>query len=168
MQPWSALALKLAITLWLVIVSAWDLAQRRIPNLLVLPVMGAALLLQLYEAIAARSQGLMGALVAWALIYILWRAHVFGGGDAKLLMALFAIFPTMEFLRVFPVVILAVGIPLLVYRYARQGLPKIKEEWEPQIRQRRLVPSEQDLRRRGRPYGWTLALTGVVYVWWFF
>lgn len=167
MQPWSALALKLAVTLWLVIVSVWDLAQRRIPNVLVLPVMGAALLVQIYEAVIARSQGLNVALVAWALIYVLWRAHLFGGGDAKLLMALFALFPTLEFLRVFPVVILAVGIPLLVYRYARQGLSKIKEEWEPQIQERRVLPSQEDLRRRGRPYGWTLALTGVVYAWLF-
>ncbi len=167
MQPWTALALKLAVTLWLVSVSAWDLAQRRIPNLLVLPVMGAALLVQVYEAVVARAQGLNVALVAWAVIYVLWRVHVFGGGDAKLLMARFTLFPTLEFLRVFPLVILAVGIPLLVYRYARQGLPKIKEEWEPQIRQRRLLPTQEDLRRRGRPYGWTLALTGVVYAWWF-
>jgi leader peptidase (prepilin peptidase)/N-methyltransferase len=63
---------------------AVDLAERRIPNRLVLP--AAALCAALSVAAGVRLEDLAGgvAVVAFLLVFTLWRAESFGMGDVKL------------------------------------------------------------------------------------
>ena len=169
LPAWVSLALKGAITLWLIVVSVWDRAERRVPNGLVLPAMLGALLWQVYASIAGKyetgSPPIMFVLVAWVVLFVLWQAHVFGGGDAKLLMALFAMFPTTQFLLVFAVVVLAVTLPLVVLRVARTGLRHTWRNLQERIASGQVLPTAEDLRTQGRPHCWSLALPGVIYLW---
>lgn len=51
----------------------------------------------------------------WWLLYLTWRYFDFGGGDVALLMALFALFPSVAFALVLAGVTVAVGLPLLLW-----------------------------------------------------
>ena len=163
--PWLNLAFRVVVTLWLAAISVWDRRQRRVPNWLVLPVMGTAFLWQVYVSIVQRQTTVLFAGIAWAVVFALWRGHVFGGGDAKLLMALLALFPTTEFLVLFSVVVCLLSIPLLIHKHVRVGGRPLLN-----ARQRlaggHLLPTAEELRTEGRPHCWTFALPGVIYVWW--
>ena len=169
---WGLGALKGVITIWLVIISIWDRRERRVPNWLVLPGMFAALLWQLYITLtgaartSAMSAGSLGfALIAWVVLFMMWRAHFFGGGDAKLLMALFALFPTVQFLLLFCAVVLVVTIPLVIIKVVRSGESMSLEQVRRRLSQGQLLPTQEDLRTQGRPHCWSLALPGVIYLW---
>jgi Flp pilus assembly protein protease CpaA len=169
LPAWTWLALKGAITLWLIVVSVWDRVERRVPNVLVLPVMCGALLWQAYVSIAGTygtgSPPIAFVLVAWVVLFLLWRAHIFGGGDAKLLMALFALFPTTQFLLLFAVVVLAVTLPLVALKAARTGLGRSWRNARERLASGQALPTAEDLRTQGRPHCWSLALPGVIYLW---
>ena len=134
------LLLKLAITAWLGAVAFWDLRTARIPNQLTLPAMAATggfrlclglwglglfLLRTMHGGNPAASncgciqgiQNLLFMLVAWAIIFGAWKLNVMGGGDAKLTMVLFALFPTYNFTLTFCLVVLAALLPLLVLQH---------------------------------------------------
>jgi|YNPNPStandDraft_1061719.scaffolds.fasta_scaffold61260_3 Flp pilus assembly protein protease CpaA len=161
---WLELAFKVLVTLWLVTVAVWDFLTRRIPNWLVLPVMLPALCWQVYRAIQRAPDGLLFALGTWAVLYTMWRAHVFGGGDAKFLMALFALFPTAQFLLLFSLVVLAVSIPIIVIQYVSPRLRGVPDA-DRSASERSVLPSAERLRTRGQPFSWTFALPGVLYLW---
>jgi Flp pilus assembly protein protease CpaA len=163
---WLPIALKVAITLWLIMVSVWDRLTRRVPNWLVLPVMLAALVWQAYLQITGRAYDLLFAVTAWVVLFMLWRAHVFGGGDAKFLMALFAMFPKMQFLILFCIVVLATRVPMLVVKYARMGLPSLWRSLRRQPGDPQLLPTAERLVAEGQQHCWALALPGVIYLWW--
>ena len=141
--------LQLGVSIWLVLISVVDLRTRRIPNALVLPVLVAALVWRL-----AQSNWLV-ALVCVGL-YLLWLSGFLGGaGDAKLLMALVALFPAVEFALVLAAVVLAVTLPWTAVRYRRR--------WGEFVRN--LGPSEERLEREGVPFAWVYALGALVYMW---
>jgi Flp pilus assembly protein protease CpaA len=165
------LVFRIFVTSWLVAISLFDYLHKRMPNWLVVPVAIGALIWQI--VVSARSDsgisaGLSFALIAWVVLFVLWRIHIFGGGDAKLLMALFAMFPTQQFLVLFALVVLAVSIPLVVFKYAKLGWPGLQRGMRDRMQTKQILPTDEELRSRGRPYGWTLALPGVIYVWWLF
>ena len=93
---------------------------------------------------------------AWLGVLALWRAHLFGGGDAKLLMILFGLYPTFELVTVLAVVSIAVSVPLLVWQYHRKHAPS---------QFRAMLPSAERLRREGKPLAFMYALAGVLYIW---
>jgi Flp pilus assembly protein protease CpaA len=162
-----ALAFRVAISVWLLSVAVWDHWRRRVPNWLVLPVMLGALGYQVYLFIVDRpASGLGFALLAWAMLLMMWQLHFFGGGDAKFLMALFALFPTTQFLVLFALVVLAASVPLLIYQVWRRRGGSILSQVRRRLRDGQLLPTEQDLHARGRPYCWTFALPGVIFLWW--
>ena len=194
---WPLGVVKAAVTLWLITVSVWDVLRRRIPNGLVLPVMFSAFLWQLYFSITNRSSDVLFVLVSWFIIFMLWRMSVFGGGDAKLLMGLFAMFPNQRFLLVLCLGMLAITIPLLLYKIgralwsrmarSRQAAGKTPSpeqkpvytgggfaEWFARlpvamhtVRARISWPTREALQSKGKPFAWVFALPGVVYTWWF-
>ncbi|MGD9029279.1 MAG: A24 family peptidase [Anaerolineae bacterium] len=150
---------KLLITAWLVAVAAWDWRTGRIPNWLSLPMMAVAGGVQLY-------QGRWIIPVIWALLYLIWRVHIIGGGDAKLLMGLFALFPTQQFALVFGVVTLAVSVPLVVMRHWRGSLGEGLRSFVKTLGSGNPLPTREDLETHGRRYAWTFCLAGVIYLWW--
>jgi len=183
------LLLKLAITAWLVAVAFWDLRTARIPNQLTFPAMAATggfrlclglwglglLLLRVanggspacYGCMAANMQGienLLFTLVAWAIIFGGWKLNIMGGGDAKLLMALFALFPTYSFVLTFCLTVLAALLPLLALQY--RGKRPLDALWEMVLRLRTsFFPTREELEKTGKPYAWVFCLPGVIYLW---
>jgi len=171
-QEWIALALKVVLSGWMVGIAMWDHWRRRVPNWLVFPVMLAALGYQVYLFIVDRpASGLGFVLIAWAVLFMMWQAHFFGGGDAKFLMAIFALFPGTQFLVFFALAVLAISVPLMIYQVWRSRARSRQEgsllsRLRGRLRDGQLLPTEQDLHARGRPYCWTFALPGVIFLWW--
>ena len=154
-----ALLARLAITAWLGAVAVWDWRTALIPNWLTLPVMAVAGGLRLY-------QGRWYLLFIWALLYLIWRVNILGGGDAKFLMGLFALFPTYEFALLFCTMVLAISIPLLVVRHWGKRPAELLQAAIGRVAAGRLLPTREELERRGQQYAWTFCLPGVVYLWW--
>ena len=162
---WLDLGLKTAGTLWLITVSIWDHREGRVRNWLVLPVMLGALLWRLYASTVRRTNGLPFVAVSWIALFLMWRVHIFGGGDSKLLMALFALFPTVRFLILLSVVKVIVSVPLLVSKYARVAPGELIRRIRSRVAQACTLPMAEELRAKGRPLCWTYALPGVLYLW---
>ncbi|MFP3896425.1 MAG: prepilin peptidase [Anaerolineales bacterium] len=166
------LLLKLFITAWLVAVSAVDLLYQHISNWLVVPVMFGGLVWQISRSERGHSSSLLFIVIFWTVIFVIWRAHIFGGGDAKFLMALFALFPDERLLLSVCVGVMLISIPLLLGRMAG-GLPTSLDgegrdsradlfPWKARIS----WPNRERLESEGQPFVWILALPSVVYVWW--
>jgi Flp pilus assembly protein protease CpaA len=150
---------RLALTAWLIAVAVWDWRRAIIPNGLTLPLMLAAGGVRLY-------QRQLHVLVIWALLYLIWRVNIVGGGDAKLLMGLFALFPTFEFALLFSVLVLVISLPLLIARHWGKRPADLAAAFAERIGQRRLLPTREELESKGQQYAWTFCLPGVVYLWW--
>lgn len=166
LNQWPGLALKVGVTLWMVVASAWDMRHHRLPNALVLPVMLGAMLWQLYRLIAYADTSILFALIAWVVVFLLWQGHILGGGDAKVLMALFAMFPTVSFLILFSLVKVGVTVPLLVARYWGRRPADLWHDLRQRTREGRWLPDQQELRIKGQSNCWTYCLPGAVYLWW--
>lgn len=168
------LSLKLLITFWLVAISAVDLVYRRISNWLVVPVMFGGLVWQIYRFGRGHASGLLFAVISWMVIFALWKAHIFGGGDAKFLMGLFALFPDEGLLLLVCVGVVLAAMPLILHDIVR-GFRTDPAEVEGGARREASGsrwtiqipwPSQKRLRTTGKPFVWGFALPGVIYVWW--
>jgi Flp pilus assembly protein protease CpaA len=153
------LGIRLALTAWLVVVSVWDWRRAIIPNWLTLPVMLTAGGVRLY-------QGHLHVLAIWVLLYLIWRVNIVGGGDAKLLMGLFALFPPYEFALLFSILVLAVSVPMIIARHWGKRPSDLAAAVADRIGQDRLLPTREELETKGRQYAWTFCLPGAVYLWW--
>ncbi len=149
---------KLGITAWLGAVALLDLRTATIPNWLTLPVMAVAGGWRLY-------QGHWHVLLIWAMLYLVWRVNIVGGGDAKLLMGLFALFPTLDFAFAFAAMVLVLSVPLVVVRYRGKCPADIIYGIVDRVQTGRLLPTREELEERGRPYAWTFCLPGAIYLW---
>jgi Flp pilus assembly protein protease CpaA len=184
------LVLKLAVTMWLAAIAYSDWRTTRIPNRLSLSGLaffggwrvlrgawhGLGLLgLSLSAASPAWARAassdpgawtsLRLLLVAWVLLFGLWELHVIGGGDAKTLMALLALFPSADFCLFLSVGVFILGLPvvLLHLRGRKPGeIPGALFRW---MKEGHLLPSERQLAEEGRPYVWMFCLPGVAYLW---
>ena len=154
----SKMVLKVVLTVWMLAAAVWDARYRRIPNLLTLPIMLVAGSFRIYE-------GRWHFLIAWAALYLLWRSNVVGGGDAKLLMGLFALFLEPQFLLLFAVVGLVARIPFMLRKYWRRRPSELLASASERLRMGQLVPSGEELREHGRSNAWTYCLPGVIYLW---
>jgi Flp pilus assembly protein protease CpaA len=67
----------------------------------------------------ARSQGAAAFFftAGFALVHLLWRLNRLPGGDAALLIALLALFPSLRFLVLASIVVAALVLPRLAWRY---------------------------------------------------
>ena len=153
------IVVKSALTAWMITVAVWDRRTSIIPNWLTLPVMLAAGGTRLY-------QGYLYVLAIWVLLYLVWRANIVGGGDAKLLMGLFALFPTHEFILVFSILVLAVSMPMITARHWGKRPIDLAAAVADRIGRGRFLPTREELETKGQQYAWTFCLPGVVYLWW--
>jgi Flp pilus assembly protein protease CpaA len=176
---------KLLITAWLGIIAWRDLRTQRIPNRFTLPVMlgvGFYRLLQvLYPGLAFAAKNLGWSLlgeqlfpplvtpalpwIAWGIFFALWFLNVMGGGDAKLLMGLFVIYPTLDFALDFALLILLIGIPWLLISRLRVHNGSLWRSLYVRLLTLRIFPSAEELSTRGKPTAWLFCLPGVIYTW---
>lgn len=149
----------IGVTIYLVLVSAWDLYQGRVPNFLTLPLMIALL--------GWRLIGLeIGFLFYWVGCYIFWSTGVIGGGDAKLLMILFGLFPQVSF---FYTLIAIAGIMLVAVLLARYAKVKKTSLFFHRMSYRlshlKLFPQKKELDIYGEPFTLFISFAGITYVW---
>jgi hypothetical protein len=104
-------------------------------------------------------------LIAWLCIFVLWRAHVMGGGDAKLLMGLYALFPDRVFLLMLAGSILLIRLPYLISKYAGRSPRDLLGSLKASAESGSLLPSQDRLQREGKSLVWTYCLPGMIYLW---
>ncbi len=103
--------------------AAIDCRTLRIPNRLTLPLVSLGLLLMALRCTAGLSMliAVLTCAVSYALVYGLWRCHLWGGGDAKLALALFLIaspvYPPLYFIAAFSLCLATV----LLLKHAMAG-----------------------------------------------
>jgi Flp pilus assembly protein protease CpaA len=188
------LGIRLALTAWVAAVAVWDWRRAIIPNRLTLPVvaavaatrLGQALWYALYLLVLRIDLGSLGRtaftrwpadpqapwrlgviLGIWVLIFSLWELNIIGGGDAKLLMGLFALFPTYEFALLFAILVLAVSVPMIIARHWGKRPSDLAAAVADRIGRGRFLPTREELETKGQQYAWTFCLPGVVYLWGF-
>jgi Flp pilus assembly protein protease CpaA len=108
---------------------------------------------------------LLFAVGAWAFCFLLWELHILGGGDAKTLMGMLALFPSTDFVFFLSVAVLVLSLPLLLLKMRGKPLRSIPAELAKRLRSRSVLPTERELETEGRPYAWTFCLPGVLYLW---
>jgi Flp pilus assembly protein protease CpaA len=178
------LLLQLALVAWMAAVSIMDHRSGRIPNWITAPVFLAVGVLRLVFAVlpeqyadwqvdlgfiakAADSGNprfmLAFMLIAWVVLFILWMMHFIGGGDAKFLMALYAVFPTWEFTAVLALILLVIMIPLLLLEWRGASLRGAGSGLRARLLTGQILPTRDELQTQGRRYAWTFAIPAMVY-----
>ena len=104
-----------ALGAWLGVMSVSDLRSRQVSNWLTLPPLAGILIWQL-------AHGRWQPLIPLPALYLLWRLNIMGGADAKVLMALFALWPTVDFLLFFCVGYVIIALPVLLVRRSPSAL----------------------------------------------
>ena len=154
------LLLKILVSFWLGTVAVWDWRTGLIPNWMTLPVAAGAGGVQVYL-------GRWYVILIWILLFLIWRVHIIGGGDAKFLMGLFALFPTQQFALLFGVVVLVVSIPLMLLKHWSGEPLGMLRSIADTLTSGNPLPTEENLKRHGRRYAWTYCLPGIIYTWFF-
>ena len=146
-------------SVFLLLAAALDLRYKRVSLALTLPVMGYALWYQL-------TQGgqVGGLLIAWGAAFLLWQLKLYGGGDAKVLMALFGLYPDMSLLWAVTGAALAVSLPWLAFKYRRRWLNAIGRAAALTVTGSVLPHSRLAHRKSGIPVVWVYALGWFVWV----
>ena len=134
-----------------------DLKTHKAPNWLTLPAMAGLAIFRL-----ARLE--LTFLAYWAAIYLLWEARIWGAGDAKLLMVLFALWPEMDFLLVEALTVLAGGIPFLIAKYRHRSPPELARALRLRLLTGRILPTEEEL-ENAPPASCLLTAGGAIYAW---
>jgi len=140
-----------------------DLRTRRVPNLVTYPLMLAGIL----RAIWFHDPVF---LLYWGALWLLWTARFIGGGDAKLLMGLFGLFPDMRMTWLVAASVFVTGIPYLVYKH-RHALTNVSG-WGSALRTLgmrlitlQLLPSPSEFDREAVPFAFSFCLAGAAYLW---
>lgn len=161
------------LALYLALLGAWDLRTRLVPNKLVLPGIGAVLVWRLARIAYMLHAGLfdwseLSFLIPWAIIcFVIWPMRVFGAGDGKLLMVLFGVFPTIEFLVVLLIVSGVIMLAVLVIRYGRRRRLTQLVAWLTVWlygHGGRLRPTRAELDVLGEPTAFLFALAGMIHM----
>ncbi len=151
------LAARLGFTALLAVLALQDLRTKRVSPLVTLPWMAVALA----RAVVLRDAAL---LPFWTGIVILWLLNFYGGGDAKLLMGLFGLWPTERLLWTAAIVSLAVGLPFLIAKHRRAPLRSVAGGLVLRLATLDVLPTAEEL-DRGIPFAFAYCLAGAIYVW---
>jgi len=168
---------RVLITVWLVAISLRDTRHGIILNRMTGPIfLGVGVFQIVYSAaVLSTTSALPGEpawwvrpifiLVGFAVCFGLWMLHFIGGGDAKFLMALLALFPHSEFILLMAVVLLVVTSALFAVDVARTGIMTKLRALRARALTGELLPTEAELSEHGKPLAWTYALPAAIYVW---
>ena len=160
-----AIVVRLLLTGYFVLAAVWDhsIQQGRVPNWLTLPPLALVGALRFYH------DHYWGILLFWGVIFLLWRIHLFGGGDAKLLMIEGALFPTYNFVLLTGVcwLFVAGGIELVrAYRgEGWAGVTALGRRLVYRFIALRLGPSEEEFRSGAEPATYLFCLSPILYAW---
>lgn len=164
----------------LLVAGICDLRTGRVPAEITLPLMAAAIV----RGVLLQD---LSFLLAWGMLIAIYLLHILGGGDSKLLMGLFGLFPSVTFYYAFAVFWVVTHYPLLLYWRLRtsSGRARLKHFglWtllQPlhflagQMTRERLRtlpdelaqawPSDDDLSRKGLRMAITISLGGILYL----
>lgn len=133
-----------------------DFKTRRVPNTITYPLLAMALV----RAAVFRDGGF---LPYWALFFFLWTVRFMGGGDAKLLMGLFGLFPDFQLAQFMSVSILITGIPYLCYKY-RHAWRTVPRAVFYRLITGQLLPSQTEFEKEAVPYAFSFCLGCGVYL----
>ncbi len=143
-------------------ISLHDFRTRSVPNMVTYPLMtvGALRALLFHDP---------GFLIYWGALWLLWTARFMGGGDAKLLMGLFGLFPDMRMTWLVASSVLLTGIPFLLYKHRRaltsaQGWRSALKRLGWRLVTLQLLPSESDFNKEAVPFAFSFCLAGAVYL----
>ncbi len=137
-------------------ISVNDFKTRLVPNTITYPLM----LIGLVRAIAFRD-GIF--LLYWAVLFTLWTVRFMGGGDAKLLMGLFGLYPDFQLVWFVAASIIVTGLPYLAYKYRREWrtIPRAIF-WR--LLTRQFLPSQAEFEKEAVPYAFSFCLAGAMYL----
>lgn len=140
-------------------ISLNDFKTRRVPNTVTYPLMAIGIV----RAMAYRD-GIF--LLYWAVLFALWTARFMGGGDAKLLMGLFGLFPDFQLAWFVAVSILVTGLPYLAYKYRHQWrtIPRALQRVLWRLVTLQFLPSQAEFEKEAVPYAFSFCLAGAVYL----
>ncbi len=155
-EPQRALV-KLAFTLVLLRLAIGDILVKRVPATVTLPWMGVGLA----RAIGHQDPSF---LPFWLTIFFVWVLNLFGGGDAKLLMGLFGLWPDLDLLQVVIVASVVFGMPLLVAKYWHTSVRELARRFTLRIFSLQLLPTPQEL-DQGIPFAYAYCFAGALYLW---
>ena len=137
-------------------ISVNDFKTRLVPNSITYPLM----LIGIVRAIAYRDGTF---LLYWAVLFALWTVRFMGGGDAKLLMGLFGLYPDFQLVWFVAVSILVTGLPYLAFKY-RYEWRTIPRDLFWRLITRQFLPSPAEFEKEAVPYAFSFCLAGAVYL----
>ncbi len=164
-----SLITRLGLSVVLVALGICDLFRARVPNLVVMPFLLAAIPLNVIRlANGELAVGDMGLIITTsAVCWFLWWVHAFGGGDMKLVMVLIGLFPTGQMLTTLVMVLLIGQIGILLGRDGVQGLRQLGGLAF--TTSHRSLPTRAEIRTayrtRRTPITFLISLAGLVYLW---
>ncbi len=156
--------------LYLAVAGAWDLKTRRVPNFLTLPGIGVVLIWRTIRLVWMAHAGLpvlpeLAFVPYWAGVWMLWTGRMMGGGDAKLLMILFGVFPTLQFLFLLLAVTGLTMALVLLWRYGRRRrIGLFISSLLFRLVHRRWFPTEAELSSEGEPTAFLFAGAGMIMI----
>ena len=150
----------IGLSAYLLLAAAWDLRTLQVPNWLTLPALGGVLAWRLAHLDVSF-------LPFWVACLASWYVHALGGGDVKVLMVLFGLFPEVELAYTFLIGAAVVLALLVLWRRAQTGkLRAFFGSAGHRAMTLNFFPSAKDLQERGKPFTFVIALVGIVYIWW--
>ena len=160
---------RLGLSVILVALGTYDLFRARVPNLVVMPLLLAAIPLNVIRLAAGElTLGETGLIMTtWAICLFLWWVRAVGGGDMKLVMVLIGLFPTGQMLTKLVMVLLIGHVVILLGREGRRGLLRLGALAVNTLQG--AVPTRIEIRTvyqtRRTPITFLISLAGLVYLW---
>ena len=143
----------IALCVWISLV---DFRIHRVPNWITYPLMLAGLVRAITLVDAA-------VLLYWIVLFSLWQIRFMGGGDAKLLMGFFGLFPDFQLAWFMAVSILVTGLPYLVFKYRHQWR-SIPRALFLRLITRQFLPSPTEFEKEAVPYAFSFCLGCAAYL----
>lgn len=137
----------------------WDLKIGLVPPAISLPLLAVAFAAALARLVALHD---LAFIPYWIGILLLWQLNTLGGGDAKVLLGFFALWPNSQLLWVMLFVHLVVGVILLARKYRRVPLRQVAAGLRARLLARQFIPTEADL-AEGERVTFALALALGIY-----
>lgn len=121
-----------ALAAFTVAATVWDIRYRRIPNALTVSFFLLGLAYRAWGGWSGLGDALLGFLVGFGMMFLLWMIGASGGGDAKLIGALavwFGLKQTLALIFLSGLVVIVLSILRAVARVFRRGLKRVEQEY---------------------------------------